>query len=66
MTAAIGSFALFFAFVLALAGSALPVVLGRRDRAPLLFLSGIAIAGQFALVTVAAASLVYALVTADF
>ena len=66
MTATIGSFALFFAFVLALAGSALPVVLGRRDRAPLLPLSGIAIAGQLALVTVAAVSLVYALVTADF
>lgn len=66
MTATIGSFALLGAFVLALAGSALPVVLGRRDRAPLLRLSGIAIAGQLALVTVAAVSLVYALVTADF
>ena len=66
MTATIGSSALFFALVLALWGVLAPV-LGRRLNRPELTASvrG-AILGQFALVTLAAAAMIYALVTTDF
>src|SRR3990172_4368408 len=66
MTALLGSAALFFALVVALWGVVAPV-LGQRFRRPE-FTASVrgAILGQFALVSVAAGAMIYALVSTDF
>jgi len=66
MTAAIGSWTILLAFALALVGMLAPALPVRRDGAFRLAAGSVSIVGQFALVTVAAMALVYALVTADF
>jgi len=66
MTAAIGSWSILLAFALALVGMLAPALPVRRDGAFRLAAGSVSIVGQFALVTVAAMALVYALVTADF
>ncbi len=66
MTAFIGQASLLLAFALALWGIVAPFLFS-RTRNQLLFTSiRIGILGQFFFVTLAAASLIYALVTTDF
>ena len=66
MTATIGSSALFFALVLALWGVVAPILGRRFDRPELTRSVRGAMLGQFLLVTLAAAAMIYALVTTDF
>jgi cytochrome c-type biogenesis protein CcmF len=66
MTGSLGYASLLAALVLALWGSAAPL-LGARTGRPGFFASArAAIGGQFALVTIASLTLIYALVTTDF
>ena len=66
MTATIGYTGIVLAFFLALSGIALPIIGSRCDDDRYLPYTRFAILGQFVLVTLAASSLIYGLVTADF
>ena len=66
MTALIGHTSILLAFSLALIGIVIPVIGSRRDDARYLAYTRLAILGQFVLVTLAASSLIYGLVTTDF
>ncbi|HWP35850.1 MAG TPA: heme lyase CcmF/NrfE family subunit, partial [Thermodesulfobacteriota bacterium] len=66
MTATVGQASLLAAFVLALLGAAAPVAAVRAGRPAWFAAARAAVLGQFALVTLAALALVYALVTTDF
>ena len=66
MTATIGSWSILLALALALVGTLAPTQLARRRTPRLLSIGEMSIIGQLVLVTVAGASLLYALVTADF
>lgn len=66
MTALIGHTSILLAFSLALIGIVIPIIGSRRDDAPYLAYTRLAILGQFVLVTLAASSLIYGLVTTDF
>ena len=66
MTALIGHTSILLAFSLALIGIVIPVIGSRRDDARYLSYTRLAILGQFVLVTLAASSLIYGLVTTDF
>ena len=66
MTALIGHTSILLAFSLALTGIVIPIIGSRRDDAPYLAYTRLAILGQFVLVTLAASSLIYGLVTTDF
>jgi cytochrome c-type biogenesis protein CcmF len=66
VTATIGYTGIVLAFFLALSGIALPIIGSRCDDDRYLPYTRFAILGQFVLVTLAASSLIYGLVTADF
>jgi len=66
VTALIGHTSILLAFSLALIGIVIPVIGSRRDDARYLAYTRLAILGQFVLVTLAASSLIYGLVTTDF
>jgi cytochrome c-type biogenesis protein CcmF len=66
VTALIGHTSILLAFSLALIGIVIPIIGSRRDDAPYLAYTRLAILGQFVLVTLAASSLIYGLVTTDF
>ncbi|MBI1736548.1 MAG: heme lyase CcmF/NrfE family subunit [Candidatus Rokubacteria bacterium] len=66
MTATLGTWSLLLALAFAVAGLVAPALRRRGDVTLPIRLGGIAIAGQFVLVTVAALLLVRALVTSDF
>ena len=66
MTALIGHTSILLAFSLALIGIVIPIIGSRRDDARYLAYTRLAILGQFVLVTLAASSLIYGLVTTDF
>ncbi|HEX9443140.1 MAG TPA: heme lyase CcmF/NrfE family subunit [Candidatus Binatia bacterium] len=66
MTAAVGHAAVLVGFVLALWGIAAPLIAERTGNRIFFSAARGAILGQFVLVTVAAAALIYGLVTTDF
>ena len=66
MTASIGHSSIVLAFLLALSGIVIPIIGSRRNDARYLAYTRLAILGQFVLVTLAASSLIYGLVTTDF
>ena len=66
MTASIGHTSIVLAFLLALSGIVIPIIGSRRNDARYLAYTRLAILGQFVLVTLAASSLIYGLVTTDF
>lgn len=66
MTAILGHSAILLAFALALLGIVAPVVAARARRERFVGFTRYFILGQFALVTLAAATLIYGLVTTDF
>ena len=66
MTATIGNLSLYLALLLALWGILAPIWGARSGRQIRFTTTRMAILGQFALVTIASLSLVYALVTTDF
>jgi cytochrome c-type biogenesis protein CcmF len=66
VTALIGHTSTLLAFLLAVSGIIIPVIGSRTGDDRYFFLTRLAILGQFALVTLAALSLIYGLVTADF
>ncbi len=66
MTAAIGHTSILIALLLALWGIIAPILGSREGRKGFLASTRAAILGQFFLVTLAACSLIYALVTTDF
>lgn len=65
MTAIIGHTSILLALLLALAGIVIPII-ASRNRERYMSWARAAILGQFALVTLAALALIYALVTTDF
>jgi len=66
VTASIGHTSIVLAFLLALSGIVIPIIGSRRNDARYLAYTRLAILGQFVLVTLAASSLIYGLVTTDF
>jgi cytochrome c-type biogenesis protein CcmF len=66
VTALIGHTSILLAFSLALIGIVIPIIGSRREDARYLAYTRLAILGQFVLVTLAASSLIYGLVTTDF
>jgi cytochrome c-type biogenesis protein CcmF len=66
VTATLGHTAIFLAFLFALCGIVSPILAYRANSERYLAFTRIAILAQFALVTLAAASLIYGLVTTDF
>jgi cytochrome c-type biogenesis protein CcmF len=66
VTASIGHTSILLAFLLALSGIVIPIIGSRRADARYLAYTRLAILGQFVLVTLAASSLIYGLVTTDF
>jgi cytochrome c-type biogenesis protein CcmF len=66
VTATLGHTAIFLAFLFALCGVVSPILAYRANSERYLAFTRIAILAQFALVTLAAASLIYGLVTTDF
>jgi cytochrome c-type biogenesis protein CcmF len=66
VTATLGHISILLAFFIALLGIASPIVAARTGNQRFLAATRYAILGQFALVTVAAASLIYGLVSTDF
>ena len=66
MTATLGHISILLAFFIALLGIASPIVAARTGNERFLAATRYAILGQFALVTVAAAALIYGLVSTDF
>ena len=66
MTALIGHTSILLAFSLALIGIVIPIIGSRREDARYFAYTRLAILGQFVLVTLAASSLIYGLVTTDF
>jgi cytochrome c-type biogenesis protein CcmF len=66
MTATIGTASLLIALVLAVWGGVAPLLAARTGRAGLFTSARAAILGQFALVSVASVTLIYALVATDF
>jgi cytochrome c-type biogenesis protein CcmF len=66
VTALIGHTSTLLAFLLAVCGIIIPVLGSRTDDDRYFFLTRLAILGQFVLVTLAALSLIYGLVTTDF
>jgi cytochrome c-type biogenesis protein CcmF len=66
VTATIGYVAIILAFLLALAGIATPILGARRDQEYYTGFARASILGQFILVTLAACTLLYGLVTTDF
>ena len=66
MTATIGHTSILLAFLLALAGIVCPILSAWRDHDRYLAITRSAILGQFILVTIAASSLIYGLMTTDF
>jgi cytochrome c-type biogenesis protein CcmF len=66
VTATLGHTAIFLAFLFALCGVVSPILAYRANSERYLAFTRVAILAQFALVTLAAASLIYGLVTTDF
>jgi cytochrome c-type biogenesis protein CcmF len=66
VTALIGHTSTLLAFLLAVSGIIIPVIGSRTGDDRYLFLTRLTILGQFVLVTLAALSLIYGLVTTDF
>ena len=66
MTATLGHISILLAFFIALLGIASPIVAARTGNERIMAATRYAILGQFALVTVAAAALIYGLVSTDF
>ncbi|HLN87609.1 MAG TPA: heme lyase CcmF/NrfE family subunit, partial [Candidatus Limnocylindrales bacterium] len=66
MTATLGYSAILLAFALALVGIVSPIVAARSRQERFLAVARYAILGQFLLVTIAAAALIYGLVSTDF
>ncbi|HSQ13143.1 MAG TPA: hypothetical protein VLM90_08995, partial [Candidatus Deferrimicrobium sp.] len=66
MTASIGHGSILIAFAAALIGIMSPIVAARSASERFRWVAGYAILGQFVFVTVAAAALIYGLVTTDF
>ena len=66
MTATIGHTSILLAFLLALSGIAIPIIGSRSSDQRYFAFTRLSILGQFALVTLAASSLIYGLVTTDF
>ncbi len=66
MTGTIGHTSIILAFLLAVAGIVCPLLSTRRDHDRYLAFTRFAILGQFVLVTIAASSLIFGLLTADF
>jgi cytochrome c-type biogenesis protein CcmF len=66
VTGTIGHTSIILAFLLAVAGIVCPLLSTRRDHDRYLAFTRFAILGQFVLVTIAASSLIFGLLTADF
>ncbi|MGH7810485.1 MAG: heme lyase CcmF/NrfE family subunit, partial [Candidatus Binatia bacterium] len=66
MTATLGHSSILLAFALALVGIVSPIVAARARQERFVAFTRYSILGQFALVTLAAATLIYGLVTTDF
>ncbi|HTN73404.1 MAG TPA: heme lyase CcmF/NrfE family subunit [Methylomirabilota bacterium] len=66
MTATIGHTSILLAFLLALSGIVIPLIGSRSGDDRYFVLTRFAILGQFVLVTLAASSLIYGLMTTDF
>jgi cytochrome c-type biogenesis protein CcmF len=66
VTATLGYSAILLAFALALVGIVSPIVAARARQERFLAVARYAILGQFCLITIAAAALIYGLVVADF
>jgi cytochrome c-type biogenesis protein CcmF len=66
VTSIIGHTSILLAFLVALSGVIVPIMGARSGDARYLALTRLAILGQFAFVTLAAAALIYGLVTIDF